>query len=176
MDINGRQQEQFLRLFLESEDSLKAFLRSLLFNQEEVREVMQNVAAVLWRKFDPEMEDEAFLRWSFGVARMEVLTFRRDRARDRHVFDDRVYELLEETTRNHHDELASERRALDRCLEKLPQEKRELVCAAYAPGARIDRLAETMGRTAMALYKELHRLRLALLECTRKEMASQDLS
>ena len=65
---------------------------------------------------------------------------------------------------------------LDRCLEKLPQEKRELVCAAYAPGARIDRLAETMGRTAMALYKELHRLRLALLECTRKEMASQDLS
>ena len=78
------QHDQFLRLFMELEEALQLYVRSQLFNREETREVMQNIAVVLWKKFDDSMDKLAFRRWSFGVARMEVLAFRRDRARDRH--------------------------------------------------------------------------------------------
>ncbi len=74
-----KQHDHFLRLFMEHEESLRVFVRSLLFSRDEEREVMQEVAIVLWRKFDAGMNSSAFCRWAFGVARMEVLAFRRDR-------------------------------------------------------------------------------------------------
>ena len=137
---------------------------------------MQDVAVVLWRKFDPAMDSSAFCRWAFGVARMEVLAFRRDRARDRHSFGDDVFELLAETVRDQSDGFEAERRALDNCLQKLPDAHRELLQAAYAPGVKIDQLATQMGRTAMALYKTLHRIRLTLMDCAQRTLASEEFS
>lgn len=173
-EADRQQHERFLRLFLKLEPSLRVFLRSLLFTHEEVRDVMQETAAVLWRKFDPDMDDTAFCRWAFGVARMEALTFRRDRARDRHVFGEDVFELLAQTVSQQSESLDAERRALDRCLQKLPEEQLRLVQAAYAPGVRMDHLARELGRSAMSLYKNLHRIRLALSECARRELARED--
>lgn len=168
-----RSHDQFLRLFVEHEDALRVFVRSLLFSEDEMREVMQEVAVVLWKKFDEEMDSLAFRRWAFGVAKMEVLAFRRDRARDRHSFGEEVFELLANTTLEEADELASERRALEICLQKLPKHQREQVQSAYAPGVRIDELAERLGKTAMSLYKSLHRIRMALVECTQRELAAE---
>ena len=175
-DSHREQHDQFLRLFMGLEESLRVFVRSLLFTHEEEREVMQEVAVVLWRKFDPSMGSEAFCRWAFGVARMEALTFRRDRARDRHTFGDDVFELLSQTVLEHSDSLEAERRALDTCLQKLPEHQRQLVQTAYAPGVKIDQLATQLGRTAMALYKTLHRIRLTLMDCTRRVLATEELT
>jgi len=174
IDPQREQHDRFLRLFMAHEDSLRVFVRSLLFGRDEEREVMQETAVVLWRKFDPEMTDAAFCRWAFGVARMEALAFRRDRARDRHSFGDDVYELLAATIVEQADELEAERLALDACLQKLPEERRKLMQAAYAPGVKIDELAAELGRTATALYKTLHRIRLALADCTRRRLAAEE--
>jgi len=158
------------------EESLRVFVRSLLFTHDEEREVMQEVAVVLWRKFDAGMDSQAFCRWAFGVARMEVLAFRRDRARDRHMFGDEVFELLSQTVLDQADALEAQRRALDICLQKLPEDQRRLVRAAYEPGVKIDQLATRLGRTAMALYKTLHRIRLTLMDCTRRVLATEELT
>lgn len=171
-DLHNR----FLRLFMGQEQALRVFVRSLLFSQDEEREVMQEVAVVLWRKFDPAMDEAAFTRWGFGVARMEALAFRRDRARDRHLFGDEVLELLAQTTVDHAETLEAERRALEVCVEKLPDKQRELVRTAYAPGVRMDILAVKLGRTAISLYKTLHRIRLILTECARRELVKWELA
>lgn len=175
-DSDRVQHDHFLRLFMEHEESLRVFVRSLLFTHDEEREVMQEVAVVLWRKFDSEMDSQAFCRWAFGVARMEALAFRRDRARDRHTFGDEVFELLGQTILEQSEALEVERRALDTCLQKLPEEQRQLVQAAYAPGVKIESLAAQLGRTAMALYKTLHRIRLTLMDCTRRVLATEELT
>jgi RNA polymerase sigma-70 factor, ECF subfamily len=173
-DFDREQHDRFLRLFMEHEDALRVFVRSLLLSREEVREVMQETAVVLWRKFDTEMDGVAFRRWAFGVARMEALAFRRDRARDRHKFGEEVFELLAQTVLEQADSLEAERRTLEQCLQKLPDTQRQLITAAYAPGAKIDRLAEQLGRTAMAVYKSLHRLRIQLVECTQRALALEE--
>ena len=177
MDEADRQQhDQFLRFFMEHEEALRLFVRSLLFNQEESREVMQEVASVLWRKFDDSLDSTSFRRWAFGVARMEVLTFRRDRARDRHTFGDDIVELMERTVQEEFDTLEGERIALQVCVGKLPSEQRELVQTAYEPGVKKNDLARELGWTSMALYKKLHRIRLQLMECIRRELALEESS
>ena len=176
IDSHHEQHDHFLRLFMDHEESLRVFVRSLLFTHEEEREVMQEVAVVLWRKFEPGMTSDAFCRWAFGVARMEALAFRRDRARDRHLFGDEVFDLLAQTVLEQADTLEAERRALDVCLQKLPEAQRQLVQTAYAPGVKIDQFARELGRTAMALYKTLHRIRLTLMECTRRVLATDELT
>ena len=168
--------DQFLRLFLPQEDSLKGYLRSVLLSPEEVAEVMQDVAVVLWRKFDSTMTAAEFRGWSFGVARMEALSYRRDRARDRHSFDDRVYELLAAVAVEDAEPIDQQRRALESCLQKLPEPQRKLVEEAYSAGVRIDELAVALGRTAMAVYKSLHRIRIALADCVARTIAAEELA
>ncbi|MBL9156341.1 MAG: hypothetical protein JNJ70_02635 [Verrucomicrobiales bacterium] len=69
---------------------------------------------------------------------------------------------------------ATQREALEQCLEKLPPTQRELVLNAYTKGTRMDDLAAQRGETAMALYKKLHRIRQALLECVRRTQAQEE--
>lgn len=168
--------DQFLRLFLEHEEALRGFVRALVADREQSREVMQEVAAVLWRKFDELAAPEDFRRWAFGIARFEALASARDRARDRHTFSDELLMQLAEEAESCADAFEAERSALERCLQKLPEPQRVLVATAYERGARIDELAARMGRTAMSLYKTLHRIRLALIDCTRRELAREGLS
>lgn len=168
--------DRFLRLYVEQEESLSGFVRALVPTRDDAREVMQEVAVVLWRKFEALPVQEDFRRWAFGVARFEALAFLRDRARDRHVFGDEMLELLAQEAGERADVFEAERRALEECLDKLPTTQRALVDAAYAPDARMDALAAESRRTAMSLYKALHRIRLALMDCTGRVLAREGIS
>jgi len=167
-DANDETHDHFLRLYVEHEEALRCFLFTLLPGRAEAREVMQEVAVVLWRKFASLSSPDDFRPWAFGVARMEALSFIRDRQRDRLVFDEEVLTLLADDAEDRADVYAAEREALDECLGKLDPARRKLLEAAYEPGARIDELAVAMGRTPMSFYKALHRIRLALMDCTKR--------
>lgn len=168
--------DQFLRLFIEHEEALRGFVRSLVPTLEQSREVMQEVAAVLWRKFEGlARPEEEFRPWAFGVARYEALDYLRRLRRDRHVFvlNEEVLDLLAKEAEDEATTLEAERQALQECLAKLPTARRALVEAAYAPGVRMETLAADAGRTAMSLYKALHRIRMTLLACTRQVLARE---
>ncbi len=168
--------DQFLRLYVSQEEALLAFVRTLVPSREDAREVMQEVAVVLWQRLG-DLDDLANFRpWSFGVARFKAMAWLRDLTRDRLVFDEDVLELLADEVTEHVDTYEAERRALESCVEKLDPAQRKLLDAAYAPGARIDVLAAEAGRSPMSFYKALHRIRLALMNCTQRMLAQEGLS
>ena len=169
-EFEPERHDQFLRLYVQNEEALRGFVRSLVPTLEDARDVMQEVAVVLWKKFDTISSIEDFRPWAFGVARLEALQYLRKKGRDRHVFGDDALEILAAAAEKKADDWDAEKRALESCLEKLPQEQRTLVEEAYAPSVRIDEMAKSMGRTAMSLYKLLHRIRMALIECTDREL------
>ena len=170
----SQKHDQFLRLYVEHEEALNAFVRTLVPTRDDAREVMQEAAVVLWRKFEQLEMPEDFRRWAFVVARFEALAFLRDRARERLVFDEDVLALLAEEVSDQADLYAAERNALESCLGKLQPAQRKLLDAAYAPGARIDQLAAQSGRSPMSFYKVLHRLRLSLMDCTQRMLAREE--
>ncbi|MCG8599419.1 MAG: sigma-70 family RNA polymerase sigma factor [Verrucomicrobiales bacterium] len=163
--------EQFVALYTRNEPGLRSFVRSLVPSWTDADEVMQNAGLVLWRKFSdfvPEKDARTeFFRWACVVARFEVLAWRRDKARDRHVFDEELIGLLADDSIEEEEVLAAERKALEVCLEKLSEKQRKIIMAAYEPGARLNRVAETLGKSATAFYKMLNRTRKGLLECIR---------
>ena len=166
----------FLRLYVQHEEALRGFVRSLVPTLEDAREVMQEVAAALWRKFEEISSPDDFRRWAFGVARFEALDFLRSLRRDRHVFGGEAMKLLAQEAEESAATFEAERRALNECLAKLPDAQRVLVETAYEPGVRMDELAARFGRSPMSLYKSLHRIRIALLDCTRQVLAREEMT
>lgn len=162
--------EDFVRLLTKNERRIRAFIYGLVPNPESVDEIMQEVSVVLWKKFDQYEKGTEFLRWAYVVARYEVLMFRRKKARDRHVFDENLLELLAEEYVEVEEELSRERRALDKCMAELGELERKLLLTAYAQGQKINQLAEERGTTPMSLYKKLNRLRKKLLICIEKNV------
>ncbi len=170
MPGHDERHDQFIRLYTANGPAIRGFVRSLVPTRDDAAEVMQDVAVVLWRKF-AEIGEQDFRRWAFGVARLQVLAWKRDKARDRHVFRSDVIDLIADLSSEVSDAMEDQREALETCLKKLPERRRTLVLRAYAPGVRINELATRIGRTPMSLYKELQRIREALIECTRRLLA-----
>jgi RNA polymerase sigma-70 factor (ECF subfamily) len=165
------QHTQFLRLYAEHEQALHGYVRSMLPDRHEVSEVMQEVIVTLWQKFEDAVD---FRRWAFGVARMKVLHHLQSKKRDRHVFGEDLIQQLADRQMELEERHVTQREALEHCLEKLPELQRELVLTAYTKGTRMDDLAAQRGETAMAIYKKLHRIRQALLECVRHTLALKE--
>lgn len=165
--FNSSKHDQFMHLYMENEQALRGFIRSLVPTLEDSKEVMQETAAVLWRKFESLDSPDDFRRWAFGVARFEALASRRDHARDRHVFGDELLQLLADEAER---VVSDEEAALQGCLKKLPDKQVSLLEAAYTQDKRIDEMALAAGRTPMALYKSLHRIRMSLASCIKKQL------
>jgi RNA polymerase sigma-70 factor, ECF subfamily len=162
---------QFLRHYAESEVALHTFVRSLVPTRQMASEVMQDVILVLWEKFDAAAD---FQGWAFGVAKNVALRHLRRQSRDRHVFDDDLVNQLADDAAALVPVHDGHREALEHCLDKLPAAQRELVLTAYTKGTRMDELATRRGQTPMALYKLLHRIRQALLECVERTLAKEE--
>lgn len=162
---------QFLRHYAESEVALHTFVRSLVPTRQMASEVMQDVILVLWEKFEVAAD---FQGWAFGVAKNVALRHLRRQSRDRHVFDDELVNQLAGDAAALVPVHDGHREALERCLDKLPAAQRELVLTAYTKGTRMDELATRRGQTPMALYKLLHRIRQALLECVERTLAKEE--
>ena len=165
--------ETFVQLFAHNERHLRAFVRSMGLDWHAVDDVVQTVSLVMWRKwhqFDPSTD---FMKWARVIARFEVLKFRRTMARDRHVFTDDLMTLLADASEEQELQLSNEqhRAALSECLAQLPEKSQALIAAAYRGDRTIRELAESMGKSATALYKTLDRIRKSLQACIEKRLA-----
>ena len=172
-DHSATTHERFLTQFTLNEPAIRAFVRRLVPTRQDAADVMQGVALVLWRKFEELKEPEQFRKWAFGVARYETLAWLRDKARDRLVLAEDVLKTVAEESAQIENQLSAQREALEGCLGKLPDEDRALVLAAYAPNVRVQDVAGRSGRTVAAFYQWLHRMRMRLLQCTRRTLQAE---
>lgn len=148
----------FIRLFTRHEGAIRRFVRNLLPSWDDVDEVMQEVSLSAWNKFASFDLKGDFARWVAAIARYEVLSYRRGKARDRLVFDEDLIGLLADECEREVHEVERSRRALDKCLAQLASEERNLLLRVHLAEQQIKPIAVEMGLTANALYKTLSRL------------------
>jgi RNA polymerase sigma-70 factor (ECF subfamily) len=151
-DIQIRHQ-QFLRAFTTNEPAVRAFVRRLVPSRIDADDVLQEVAIVLWEKY----------------GEFKVLSWLRDKGRDRLVLDDDVVGLIADESIRKESHLEQQRVALESCFKKVPAEDRDLLIQAYQPDAKIQDIAVNSGRSVGGFYQWLHRMRLMLLECIQRE-------
>jgi len=161
-------QSRFLREFTAHEMAIRAYVRRLVPSRSDADDVMQEVAVVLWSKFSELRPGGDFKSWAFGVAKYAVLSWRRDKGRDRLVLDDDVVETLADETAVDEPRLQQQRVALETCLAKLDVTQRGLLMRAYEAGVPIQTVARQSGRTVAGFYQWLHRMRRMLLDCIKR--------
>lgn len=167
------QGEAFVRLLMEHEPQVRSFLRGLLPSWNDVDEVIQEASLIAWRKFSDFEQGTAFGGWFLTIARFEALKYRRRLARTPLVFAEDVCDLLAD------DAVAADtqpirRKHLEKCLENLAPDKRDILLKVHSPGVVMREVAKQSGKSEQAFYKVIQRLRVVLLECVSKSIALEN--
>lgn len=166
--------EQFLRLFLNCQPRLHAFIRSLVFSRADADDVLQETALVLWEKFDQFEPGTRFDRWALRTAHFQVMYHRQKKARDRLQFSDALIEKLAADGLSEGDRLEATRDALAGCLAALPAAERELVRRRYQPASTNRDVARATGRSESAISRALNRIYASLLLCIEGKLAQAE--
>jgi RNA polymerase sigma-70 factor (ECF subfamily) len=164
----------FLRLFLQNQKRLYAYVLTLLPNRADADDVFQEASLVMWDKFDDARPPDDFAAWGCRIAYFKVLDFTKTRGRARVTFSQEMLERVGETAVEHAAALRLDERreALAGCLDKLPRRDRDLLALRFAEGASVQSAAALAGRSADAIYKALARIRRALFDCVTQALAN----
>lgn len=167
-------QEEFLSHFLRHQDDLRAVIGSMVREPSMADDVFQEVALVLWKKFDEYDRTRSFGAWARGIAVRQVLqAFDRQR-RAPLPFAPETFQAVAQAFEEETDveQQAERERALQRCLEKLPEKSRRLVEMRYAGRMKLREMAAQLKTSLDATHKALSRIREALRRCIERELAA----
>jgi RNA polymerase sigma-70 factor, ECF subfamily len=166
--------ELFARLMAQHQDALFRYIFALHPREDDAREILQEACVALLQKFDEYDSQRPFLPWACRFARLKVLKKREALDRDRQLVSVAVVELLAQVWEQRSDELQHQLRALDECLEALPEGDRDLVRCRYHGKARMDELVRQFGGSSRTLFRNLERVRRRLFECITRRLATDD--
>ena len=163
--------ELFVKLLTGNEAMLRSFVRKLLPSENDVDDVMQEISITLWQKFETFDPDTNFLKWAYVISRFKVMTHRRNKGRERLHFDDELLNLLADEAEEESELSAMRQKAMQCCIQKLPEPKRKMLVTAYQPDISMKDLAARLGKSSAAIYKTVSRLRIVLYDCIHKELS-----
>lgn len=169
--------EEFVTGVMELQRPLFAFVLGMVHSFAEADDVLQEVNLVLWRKrseYQPDGTPTSLQAWAFRIAQLQVMAWRKRQLRERLHFDDELVEQLAEVGRQQLEEVNDKREALGRCLQRLPQDDRDLLRHRYTEGLSGKQVAVQRGLSADQVYYALHRIHAALAACIRRALAVQE--
>jgi RNA polymerase sigma-70 factor (ECF subfamily) len=165
---------RFIEALTSNQPVLEAFCHANLARREDAWEVLQQTNLKLWEKSADWNPDTAFLPWAFAVTRFTMLSYFRDKMRDRLVFDPDVAESMAAEAETAASELPERQEALGHCLKKLTPEQRSLLHAHYTEGRQLREIASSTHRSESAVKMSLLRLRHALGDCIQLQLRKAD--
>lgn len=157
--------DQFLKLFLQHQSDLRAFIGAVVRNRAVRDDLLQETALVLWKEFERYDRSRPFGAWARGIATKKLLQ-RLDRGEPRAASlpEAAVPAILAAFDRSE-GPAEARRDALQSCLDEITERSRRLVKLRYEQGYAVARLAQETGRSTEAIYKALARIRNTLREC-----------
>ena len=168
-ESDQNQNETFLKLLAQSEIVLRAYLRSLVNDQNHLSEVLQNTFIVGWKKYDQfSGSKNDFTKWLCIIGKYEALKYRQSLARDRHILSEELVQQIADEGESDISSYSLWIGKLEACLTKLSPTNRELIKQAYSPNSSIKDLALKENKNANALYQKLSRIRNQLATCMDK--------
>ena len=165
--------DRFVALLIGVQKQLARYVRALVPNGSDAEEVLQETNLFLWHHAAEYEPGTNFAAWASTIAHYQVLSYRKRQARARRRFSDVLVEELAATVVRNADWQNDDLEAFQRCFAKLSEQDRVLVGLRYEPGATVENIAKTVGRSSAAVYKALGRIRTWLLECMRRGLSEK---
>jgi RNA polymerase sigma-70 factor (ECF subfamily) len=168
------QKELFLKEFTAARDDILAYIYSLVPSHAEAEDIFQDVSLLLWQKFDAFETGRNFRAWARKFAWNTVQNWKRTRKEV--VWDREIMEALEKAFDAEEQEqgtLAEIKRALERCLNRLPAASRLILQQLYGANMSYEGLGRLLDRSYHGLKVTAHRIRQKLRECVEQVLFAE---
>src|SRR6187399_399399 len=157
--------KQLMRLMAQHQRRIFGYIYTLVPDRHDAEDILQETSMVICEKFETFKSGTDFVAWANQIAWWQVRAARTKYARSKVIFDDDVLEAVAQTSAELMPEADPRHEALAKCLQKLPPRDRELITTRYEPGQGVEEAARRSGRSLVAAYKALARLRKLLHDC-----------
>ena len=165
--------DEFIQLLTTHQSQLRGVIMAGLGSYGDCEDVLQRTNLAIWRKASEFDTTRSFIAWAIGIARFEILSFIRDRRRDRHVFTPELVELLLVEAESQLDGIPERTLALRGCVAELPVRSRDLLVLKYVQGQGIRQIAEATGRSLDSVKCLLLRVRKVLADCIERRLEAE---
>jgi len=125
---------------------------------------------VVFRRFADYDSERPFVAWALGVAKLQVLGFRRDEARSPVTFDTELFNQFTASWAEQAPAVSQQSVALELCLERMAARPRQILRWRYFEDLKSEEIASRLGSKSAAVRVTLQRLREQLRACVEKQM------
>jgi RNA polymerase sigma-70 factor (ECF subfamily) len=166
--------DRFTRHWTQAQPVVAGYIASLTSNFHVAEDLLQDVAVVLLHKFGEYDPQRPFVAWALGVARFELLAWRRARERNVLNADSQLVEAIGAVYEELAPELEARSRALRECRKTVKGSAETVLKLRYENALKPAQIAQHLGVEAGAIRVQLTRIRAALQECVQRRMAVQE--
>ena len=171
--LSEQDQERFMRLWTTAQPAVANFVHALVRDHGAAKDVMQETALVIFRRFAEYDGQRPFLAWALGIARFQVMGLQRDSARSLVAFDDDVLAKFTDTWAEMAPGVSDRSAALQSCIERLAAHARRLVQLRYFEDLNAEQIAQRLGGNGAAVRVTLQRIREQLRACIERQIETE---
>ncbi|MCA9021063.1 MAG: sigma-70 family RNA polymerase sigma factor [Planctomycetaceae bacterium] len=158
--------------------ALYGYIFSCVKNHTEAEDILHDVCVIAIESFDQLNNQDSFFPWVREIAFRQVLAHLKKQSREKpfnpHVvaaLADAVVQVEETHSRLNFREI------LMNCLDKLPENSRELILTRYDGTAEdVSDLASRYGKSVHSIYSRLKRIKTVLRNCVAKQVTTEVMS
>jgi RNA polymerase sigma-70 factor (ECF subfamily) len=168
------QVQLYTQLWTTVQSRVYGLLLALVHDRHAAQDLTQEVAMLLWQKFDtfgPDSEPHNYLNWTLQTARYCAANWRRRHHKRALPLSNETFELLADEAQRLSSTFDDRLDALRECLATLPTEKMQLLRSYYGQERRVAIIAAERGVSVQAIYRAIQRLDRSLLECIHRKLA-----
>lgn len=169
-DEKGKQDPQFVQLFLKSHRRLYCYVMAIVASPSDADDIVQEVACVLWTKYDEYEPGTDFTAWAITIARHKIFNYLRSQKSHRRRFSQQSIEMIEQIGSEEGGKEAARIEAMRHCIRKLKKTEQMILSIRYEEGETLRNMARRLGLNINTLYSRLSRLHLMLLSCIERSM------
>lgn len=155
---------------------VRGYFRSRLRDWSSADDLAQDVFVTAFVKLENFRGESQVETWLLGIARNHLRNFLRKHREEAVGLGEDLQALLDRKCEpaESHGTAEGRLQRLRHCLDRLPEQARELLDARYVQGFSIREISAKQGRGYSALAMQIHRLRDLLLECIERETLREE--
>lgn len=162
----------FMELILSCQKEIYTYIISLLFSPSDADDILQETLTVMWRKFGEFESGTNFVAWGKQIARYKIMSHLQNNRASRLCFDSDVLKLIESKS-SQIDNFSDRKKALKKCLQKLPEKYRSVLKMRYSQNMSFKQMALVFGVAKQSVYRMVSRIHALLASCIKSTLATR---
>lgn len=169
MNPRDHQASDFVGRMMAAQPRLRAYARMMIYNPSDVNDILQEVAAICWQKYEQYDPARSFDAWAMGVARNCVFEYLRDHGRRASPLNQEAINLLESEAAHASASTSELEIALEACLRKLSAEDHRLIRTRFEQSETNRGVSKLLGISEATVSRTLNRIYAQLLLCIKQQ-------